>query len=250
MCKLSLWTRSNDTGINHLSPSSLALYRAAPALWVLRYLFGARDDETPYSWRGKAVELAVNAVVFEGASDDDAIDLAMAAFEGEAQGELSAEISRERNVIPGMVRRAAWAFRKLGKPLAYQSRIEVWIDGIEVPIIGYADFLYPEFVLDLKTTFAIPSKPRADHEVQIVTYADALGRRPGLVYVSPRKIAVYPHDQIDIDGARRLLRRSARAVRAMLDTAETREAAAALFVPVDDFRWSPTSRAAAQGVWE
>jgi hypothetical protein len=145
------------------------------------------------------------------------------------------------DAIPTVVRRAAWLFRKLGRPLGQQHRIEVWIDGVEVPVLGYADFLYPEFVLDLKTTFAIPSKPRADHEAQIVTYADALGRRPGLVYVSPQKIAVYQHGQIDVAGARRLLRQSASAVRAMLAAADSRETAAALFVPVDDFRWSPAT---------
>jgi len=218
-------------------------------LWVLRYLFGVRDDETPFAWRGKAVELAVAAIVFNGASDDAAIEIAMAAFENEAQGEISPEITRERNPIPSMVRRAAWVFRKLGRPLGQQHRLEVWIDGIEVPVLGYTDFVYPEFVLDLKTTFAIPSKPRADHEVQIVTYADALGRRPGLVYVSPQKTAVYQHNQIDVASARRLLRQSAYAVRAMLAAAQTAEAAAALFVPVDDFRWSPVTRSAAQEVW-
>jgi PD-(D/E)XK nuclease superfamily len=164
-------------GIGHLSPSSLALYRAAPALWVLRYLFGIRDTETPFAWRGKAVELAVSAVLFDGASDDEAIELAMVAFEHEAQGEVSPAVSRERAGIPGMVRRAAWVFRKLGKPLAQQHRVEVWIDQIEVPIIGRLDFLYEDTVIDLKTTFAIPSKPRIDHEVQVVMYADALARR-------------------------------------------------------------------------
>jgi hypothetical protein len=69
-----------------------------------------------------------------------------------------------------------------------------------------------------------------------------------LVYVSPLKIADYQDHQIDVVGARRLLRQSACAVRAMLAATETPEAAAALFVPVDDFRWSPATRYAAQGV--
>jgi hypothetical protein len=212
-------------------------------------LFGVRDEETPFAWRGKAVELAISAVVFDSASDDEAIEVAMEAFEGQAQGEVSAEINRERDGISGMVRRAAWVFRKLGRPLGQQHRIEIWIDGVEVPILGYADFLYADFVLDLKTTFRVPTKPRGDHEVQIVTYSDALGLRPGLIYASPWKIAAYRHDQIDVASARRLLRQSARAVQAMLAAAESREAAAALFVPVDDFRWSNTTRCAAERVW-
>lgn len=236
-------------GITHLSPSSLALYRVAPALFVLRYLYGVRDEAGAFAARGKAVEAAVAAIVMENASDDAAIALAMLVFERDAGGEISPEINKERLAIPEMVRRAAPLFRKLGRPVACQWRIEARLDGIEVPILGYADFVYEPFVLDLKTTFAIPSIPRADHAVQIAFYAAALSLRPGLIYASPRKTACYSHNSINVESACRLLRQSANAVRAMLAAAESREAAAALFVPVTtDFRWSATTREAAERV--
>ncbi len=253
MCKLSVMSDTNPFerhGITHLSPSSLSLYRAAPALWCLRYLYRVRDDETPFAWRGKAIEAAVDAIVTRGLSDDHAIELAMADFESQAGGEISPEVSRERNAIPEMVRRASPIFRKLGPPVTRQRRIEVWLDQIEVPIIGYPDYVYPHFLIDLKTTFAIPSAARADHAVQVATYATALSLRPGLVYVSPRRVACYGHTSIDVEAACRLLRQSAHAVRAMLAASENREAAAALFVPVTtDFRWSDTTRDAAERVW-
>ena len=235
-------------GIHHLSPSSLSLYRAAPALWVLRYLFGVKDDASPYAWRGKAVEIAIDSIL-DGASDDQAIEVAMQAFEREAAGEIAPEMDRERHAIPGMVRQAAPIFRELGPPVIRQRRIEVWIDGVEVPVIGYADYIVDQFVIDLKTTFAIPSSPRFDHCIQIVTYADALKLLPGLVYVGPKRFAIYGANSIDVLDARRTLRLSAHAVRAMLAAAATREAAAAMFVPVADFRWSDVTRSAAEGVW-
>jgi hypothetical protein len=253
MCKLSGMSDTDPFqrhGITHLSPSSLALYRSAPALWVLRYLFGIRDETGAFAARGKAVEAAVAAIVMENASDNAAIDLAMSVFECDAGGEISPEMNKERLTIPEMVRRAAPLFRKLGRPIGCQWRIEARLDGIEVPILGYADFVYEPFVLDLKTTSAIPSIPRADHAVQIAFYAAALSLRPGLIYVSSRKTACYGHNSIDVENACRLLRQSAHAVRTMLAASGTREAAAALFVPtVDDFRWSPTTRAAAEQVW-
>lgn len=236
-------------GIRHLSPSSLALYRTAPALFVLRYLYGVRDESGAFAARGKAVEAAVASMVMENASDAAAIELAMSVFERDALGELSEEVNKERLAIPEMVRRAAPLFRKLGRPVGCQWRTKVQLDGIEVPILGYADFVYEEFVLDLKTTFAIPSMPRADHAVQVAFYAAALSLRPGLIYVSPRKTACFGHNSIDVDAGHRLLRQSAHAVRAVLAAAPTREAAAALFVPVNDFRWSPTTRTAAEKVW-
>jgi hypothetical protein len=236
-------------GIGHLSPSSLALYRAAPSLWVLRYLFGVPDDVTAYAWRGKAIETAVEAAI-DGASDEQAVAVAMQAFEKEAGGEIAPEIDKERRAIPGMVRQAAPIFRQLGAPLARQRRIEVWIDGIEVPIIGYADFVYDPVVIELKTTFAIQSTPPFDHCVQVVTYADALKLLPCLLYISPKRRAVYGPDSIDAVAACRTLRLTAFAIRAMLAAAKTREAAAAFFVPVvHEYRWSNTTRSAAEGVW-
>lgn len=119
-----------------------------------------------------------------------------------------------------------------------------------MPIVGYADYVYPEYVLDLKTTFALPSKPRPDDAVQVVMYGDALHRRPGLVYATPRKSARYRQTEIDVESARRVLRQSAAVVRAMLAATDDREHAAALFVPnLDDYRWTDTTRDAAEKVW-
>jgi PD-(D/E)XK nuclease superfamily len=235
-------------GIGHLSPSSLALYRAAPALWVLRYLFGVHDDVTAYAWRGKAIETAVEAVI-DGASDEQAVAVAMQAFEKDAGGEIAPEIDRERHAIPNMVQQAAPIFRQLGIPVARQRRIEVWIDGIEIPVLGFADFLFDGVVIELKTTYAIPSSPRFDHCVQVVTYADALTALPALLYISPKRRAVHGANSIDAIAARRTLRLTAFAIRAMLAAAETKEAAAAFFVPGNDYRWSDATRSAAAGVW-
>jgi hypothetical protein len=50
-------------------------------LWVLRYLFGVRDDETPFAWRGKAVEAGIDAIVLDDVADDVAIETAKRRFE-------------------------------------------------------------------------------------------------------------------------------------------------------------------------
>lgn len=163
---------------------------------------------------------------------------------------MSEKIERERRAIPDLVRQAAPVFRRLGKPFSRQHKIEAWVDGLQVPIIGYADFTYAEFVIDLKTTFALPSEPRPDDVVQVTMYGDALGKRPGLVYTTPKKNALYPQDEMDLDSARRILRQSARAVQAMLAATESREHAASLFVPdLSNYRWTDITREAAEKLW-
>ncbi len=128
--------------------------RHSPALWCLRYLFGLKDEAGPFAWRGRAMEAGVDAIVLDDADDHDAIERAKHAFETEAQGEISPEIDKERRAIPGMVRQAAEVFRQLGEPEARQQKVEVWLEGIEVPIVGYCDYVYPTFCVDLKTIHA------------------------------------------------------------------------------------------------
>ena len=121
---------------------------------------GVHDDVTAFAWRGKAIESAAEAVI-AGAADEQAVVVAMQAFEKHASGEIAPEIDRERqsDTEPwcGKPRRY---FANSELPVARQRRIEVAINGIEVPIIGYADFVYDGVVLELKTTYAIPSRSR------------------------------------------------------------------------------------------
>jgi hypothetical protein len=59
-------------------------------------------------------EAAVDAIVLDGVSDDVTIDRAKRAFELSAQGEITLEITKERQALPNLVRQAAPVFRRLG----------------------------------------------------------------------------------------------------------------------------------------
>lgn len=236
-------------GIKHLSVSSLNLYRAEPARWVAQYLYGVKDGSNPAIWRGNAVEAGLNHAL-AGANDDEAVIMALANFEQEAKGEVADDIDAERANIPGMVKLVANNLRPLGRPLTTQRRIERMLPGIEVPLIGYTDYEWDEFVVDLKSTLRMPSEPRGDHAVQIISYADTLNKRPGLIYVTPKKYQRFASEHFDAEAARWTLRRCALALRITLEVAADREEMASLMVPkFDDFRWKPESIKAAREIW-
>ena len=236
-------------GIDHLSVSSLALFRNEPALWVARYLYKVKDESGVPAWRGNAVEAGLNQAL-AGEDDDTSIAVALSNFEKEANGEVTDEIEAERANIPSMVRLVATNLRPLGRPLTTQRRVERCIPGIEVPIIGYVDYEWDEFIVDLKSTLRMPSAPRGDHAVQVVSYGDTLNKRPGLIYVTPKKFQRFNQDSMDLDDARWVLRRSALALRITLEVAADREEAAQLQVPkFDDFRWSDATKQAAREIW-
>lgn len=231
-------------GIDHLSPSSLSLYRNAPSFWCLKYLWLFNDEAGPRAWRGTAVEAGLDKILYEDCGDDAAIETALKSFELNAQGDLSEDVAKQRAAIPDFVRQAGAAFRPLGMPTARQFKIEYWFDGIEIPVIGYIDYLWPEFLKDLKTTFRIPSTPEEDHKVQVSIYSFAAKRPAGLIYVSPKRAA--PYDVADTLEPMHTAVKSAHAIRRLLSMSGDRSEIASVFVPdFSSFYWNDKSKSAA-----
>jgi PD-(D/E)XK nuclease superfamily len=237
-------------GIDHLSASSVSLYRAQPALWILRYLFGIKDEAGAAAWRGSAVEAGIDHILYKQCPDEDAIAIALESFEMKAAGDLDEKVQKERDAIPAFVKQASKLLRPLGEPVARQFQVEQWLDGIDVPLVGYVDYMYPKQLIDLKTTMRMPSEPRKDHAAQVVSYADASGRAPALAYVTPAKGTIYANLAIDVSEARRTMLTGARAIQAMLSMVGSKEHAASLFAPdFESFYWSAITIAAAAEIW-
>lgn len=187
-------------GIEHLSASSLNLWRGAPGIWGLRYLAKIKDAGNAAMWRGTAVENGF-AALLRTKDLNEARDLAHRNFDMNSQGELSDEITAERELIAPMIGECL-RWKPPSDLMATQLRIEHWLEDVPVPIIGYLDLGFDGIDIDLKTTKACPSAPRADHVRQVALYRAARGRAGGLLYVTAKKHAYFP---IDDDAMERAL---------------------------------------------
>lgn len=184
-------------GIKHLSPSALNCWRETPGLWCLRYLAQVRDESSPAAQRGNAVERGVEKLL-RGAPREEASLFAQQEYLNLTQGVINEETEAEAALIPGMVKQAAtWHMDMIGSNsiealAACQLKIETWLDGVSVPVIGYVDFTFmggPD--IDCKTTKRCPSEPRPDHLRQIALYAKARQRPAALLYLTDKKFAFY-----------------------------------------------------------
>lgn len=181
-------------GIGHLSPSALLDWRELPAFWVIKYLFGKKFDAGPRAWRGKAVEDAMTALL-HGCPPQQALDIAYTTYNANAAGEISDDIEGQRAIIPGMVRQVQSALADQALDLvATQTKIEHWMDGISVPIVGYADYLFTESMMDLKTQEKMPPNGRAkpDHVRQVSVYWAARQLPQTILYVTEKKFLPCP----------------------------------------------------------
>lgn len=241
------WTKH---GIEHLSASSLATFRNEPAIWVMRYLFKFKDEVGPGAWRGTAVEAGLDQLLY-AREKEVALEAALASFDSAAQGEVSEDITKERDAIAPMLAQAWEQVKGLGMPMARQLKVIHTLPGIEIPVIGYVDYTFEDSLLDLKTTHRMPSEPSPDHAAQVTVYADALGKKGSLVYATTKKSATYPLTDDHTTQARWALLTSARAIRAFLRRVDTREEAAEMCAPnFENFRWSDAARAEALEIWK
>lgn len=165
-------------GIEHLSASSLNLYAAEPALWVLERLLGFKHGSSAAMARGKAVELGVHTALAQPHLSIEAC-ITQAEREYDREMALVADFNREdeKKNIAGYVRYASEELRQYGIPSGYQDKVSVTLEGIPVPLIGFIDWRFDQhgLIVDLKTSERLPGKISESHGRQGAIYAHAHG---------------------------------------------------------------------------
>lgn len=235
-------------GIKYLSPSSLNTWRECPGLWALKYLGKFRDASGPSAWRGNAVEKGMLAWLLK---KDRPVAVAQAyeTFDGEALGEISEEIEEEKSLIEPMLDMAIKESERFPSGiLGSQTRIELPVSGLLVPIIGYADFLLKDgSIVDLKTTKRLPSNPKPDHARQAALYSAGRNAPASLLYVTDKRAATYPIGDNEREELIAEIKRDALSLQAFLMKQES-PATAIRSLPMqkDSFRWSDAATQALQ----
>lgn len=178
------------------SPSSLNLFAAAPAMYVLERILGHRQPVGVPAHRGTAVEAGVTLGLLDPkATLSTCVQVAWTKYDTITA--LTADRRREeyRDTIFDMVWSALEELRPYGIPSQTQGYVEWKPEGLQSPIVGYFDFRWEDhgIVVDLKTTEKLPSAIKIDHARQVALYAAAISDNidPRLAYVTPKKRATY-----------------------------------------------------------
>ena len=243
-------------GIEHLSPSSLNLYAAEPALWVLEKLLRLKHGSSATMARGKAVETGVHMALMQPSLSIEA-SIAHAEREYDREMALVPDPNREdeRKGIAGYVRHAAEELRQYGVPSAYQDKISIPLEGIPVPVIGFIDWRFDQhgLIVDLKTSERLPGGISDPHGRQGAVYATAHGNYGmRFCYAKPtpgkkdgRAIAVYEMSSDDRTRHLNALHQIAQRMHRFLSLSRDPKELAGLVCPnYESFYWSnPETRA-------
>ena len=249
-------------GIEHLSPSSLNLWAAEPALWVMERLLGRRSPISANAARGRAAEHGIHAgLVKPDAELADCIAAAERAFDRDMVLVPDQRREAERKKLAGYVEHGLGELRQYGVPSAAQEKLEIRLDDVDVPIIGYLDWRFDQhgLIVDLKTAERIPSSISDSHGRQGAVYARAHGNYGmRFAYVKPsagktdgKAAAVYEMSGDDVRRHLEALRQIAIRLGRFLSISGDAGELAGLMVPnYDAFYWrNATTRANGAAVY-
>ena len=159
------------------------------------------------------------------------------------------------------MRGALAELRQYGAPDGYQEKIEIRLDDIAVPLIGYIDWRFSNhgLIVDLKTTERFPSQISNAHGRQGAVYASAHGNfgmrfayaKPAPGKTDKRQVAVYEMSGDDIRRHLSALRAIALSLGRFLAVSKDARELAGLIVPdFDSFYWAdPAARATGQEIF-
>jgi hypothetical protein len=240
-------------GIEHLSASSLNLWAAQPALWIMERLLGRRTPPGIPAARGKAVEHGVHlGLTNPRLSIEECIEGAEREFIRQTALSTDPRREEERKKLAGWVRGAIEELRQYGAPDGYQEKIEIRLDDVAVPLIGYIDWRFSDhgLIVDLKTTERFPSQIGDAHGRQGAAYASAHGNfgmrfayaKPAPGKTDKRQVTVYEMSGDDVRRHLSALRAIALSLGRFLAVSNDARELAGLIVPdFDSFWWSDPS---------
>ena len=232
------------------------------ALYGIQYQFKIRGGMSVHAARGIGTEEGVAwGLKHPEASIEECIEVAVGKFNEltalSAQGSDARD--KQRNVLqgystsrseyPGTVRVAVEALRPMGIPSGHGEKINVKLDGIDIPVIGYKDFSWSNhgFSIDLKTTERMPSSISADHRLQLAIYNLASGNQAQrVVYCTPKEATILELSQDEAREAIKEATHIASVLIAQLTAASTAEEFVRNQIPdFTGFRWHDDARAKA-----
>jgi len=249
-------------GIAHLSASSLNLWATEPAVWAMERLLGHRSPASALMARGKAVEDGVHTGLLNPALPlDTCVARALTVFDREMALTPDAKRESERAAIPGYVEHGLAELRQYGAPTGYQERIEIRLDDVPIPVIGFIDWRFDQhgMVVDLKTSERLPSAIPLSHSRQGAVYAKAHGNYAmRFAYVKPvaakkdgRAVVVFEQDRGDVERQLIALRQIALRLERFLALSTDPSELCGLLVPdYERFHWNnPVTRAHGASVY-
>jgi len=236
--------------IAHLSASSINLWVTDPCRWCLKYLMKIDPDYGASAERGSIIEWALEKKLSKGedVNEKQLEDIFVKAL---MDKHIDIEAGKAVEEIKNLMSYYKMATDNIKYPnlVTYQEKIQVQYGDLPIPIIGYIDFVFEDFILDLKTTGKMPSQCPETVKRQMAVYSMVYTDRPMVVdYVTPKKYQTFKLDELKL--YRRQVYDICMGLMRFLSTSDSALQLTETFHPnFDHWAWDENMKNEAKKVW-
>ena len=197
-------------GLTHFSASQL---NKPVANWMFQYVYLNSEQRKQIivgenAALGTAAHEAIQNVLCHGQEIENAIEHALFEFDFHPANKSQEKRIKFREILPDMVRTGVDAMAGEFGGGEDEVRIELELDGVALPIVGYVDIMTEGRFAEIKTKAprqgakkkdgtrgwsksSMPKEPVWEHVLQAAIYHKATGVEPNIVYVSAEDTAIY-----------------------------------------------------------
>lgn len=213
---MDLLEKMKSVGVYHFSPSQL---NRPLANWMFEYVYLSKDKRREIvvgenAAFGTAVHTVIQAVTCHGQDIDEAIEEAMTGYDFHPANFSQDKRDKFRELIPAAATVGIDLLSPLFAGSQEERKIELTLDGVLVPIIGYVDLFKDGQLAEIKTKAprpgavkkdgtrgwtkaSLPKEPAWEHVLQAAVYWKATGATPNIAYVSSDDGVIYNPDNCD-----------------------------------------------------
>ena len=213
--------------LKHLSASTINTFIENRPKWFAQKFCGMKFSGSIHTARGHAVEAGI-VKWLECGDMTEAVKAAMEEWDDKITG-MEDNLEFRQSIAPlikvgveGTDDHEGFAELKtqFGKAKT-QEKIEVWLDGCDIPIIGYLDFLYGKRVVDNKVTGRSPSSLSQGYILQGSIYRKATGLPVYFLFEVANKkptVKIFKLTDEEYESGLNLATQAARAIQYILDS--------------------------------
>tara|TARA_Y100000361_G_scaffold128138_1_gene122892 strand:- start:493 stop:1149 length:657 start_codon:yes stop_codon:yes gene_type:complete len=205
---------------------------------VARYLFKIKSSSGASAVRGIATEFVLADKYEKGVFDYNLLDvkfMSLCAESGIDLGDI--KTAKEKKLLKdfGTIIDENFDYKDLE---AYQEKVEVQIEDMPVPIMGYIDFRFKGKIVDLKTSTRMPTRPTEAQKRQMALYSMAYpDSSVDLFFATPKEHKRFTLKNLTL--YKKQLRKVALSIQKFLSISDDKHELASLMYPnLDSWLWS------------
>ena len=218
-------------------------------MWVARYLFGVKSGSGAGAVRGIVQEAVLADKYDTGKFNYNLLEIKYMTMCTEFKLDLEdVKVKKEKSLLTNFGKVIDKNF-KYNHFEQYQAKVEVQLDDMPIPIMGYIAFRFPDTIDAVKTPTRIPHIPTDAQTRQMAFYSMAYPKNTvDLFFATPKDYKKFKLDNLSV--YKKQLKKVAFSIEKFLSISDDKHELASFVYPnLDSWMWYGKMKEEAKKIW-